>query len=144
MNGTNIPSIPGFMRKIIELPVLEKRFRAFMKNFTYGDKAFIRAFPDRAALPPGFFDAVRKYEDKHARNVFNAFLSRTEAQTRPLAPATIIWGAGDRLVPDKQKENFIKWLGAPAFVSIEGAGHMPQVERPGEFVRALRTLGDNA
>jgi len=27
-------------------------------------------------------------------------------------------------------------------VAIDGAGHMPQVERPGEFVEAMKRVGE--
>jgi pimeloyl-ACP methyl ester carboxylesterase len=33
-----------------------------------------------------------------------------------------------------------KWLASPRFVPIEDAGHMPQVERPAEFVDAVKSV----
>jgi pimeloyl-ACP methyl ester carboxylesterase len=35
-----------------------------------------------------------------------------------------------------------KWLASPHFVPIEGAGHMPQIERPVEFVEAVKRAGE--
>lgn len=141
VNGTNLPTIPRFMKKLIGLSVLEDRFRKVIRNATYSDKAFEKAFPDPAALPQGFFDVIRRNEEQHARTVFNAFMTQAAPQAKPSGPATIIWGTGDRLVPDKQRDGCRRWLGEPNLVLIEGAGHMPQVERPGAFVKALQAVG---
>lgn len=141
VNGTNLPMIPGFIRKLISIPAMEKRFRGFMRNFTYSDKALAKAFPDPAKLPPGFFDRIRRNEEKQSKNVFNTFINQTKPQTPPSVPTTVIWGTGDRLTTMKQADILRKWLGNANFVPIDGAGHMPQVERPGEFVEAIKRVG---
>jgi pimeloyl-ACP methyl ester carboxylesterase len=140
VNGTNLPMIPGFMRKLISIPAMEKRFRGFMRNFTYSDKAFAKAFPDPAKLPQGFFDRIRRNEEHQSRNVFNTFINQTKPQTPPSVPTTIIWGTGDRLTTMKHAGILRKWLGNADFVPINGAGHMPQVERPKEFVEAIKRV----
>ena len=33
-----------------------------------------------------------------------------------------------------------RWLGDPDFIPIDGAGHLPQVEQPGAFVKALKRI----
>jgi len=141
VNGTNLPMMPGFMRKLIRIPAMEKRFRGFMRNFTYSDKAFAKAFPNPAKLPPGFFDRIRRNEETQSRNVFKTFINQAKPQTPPSVPATIIWGTGDRFTTMKQAGILRKWLGNADFVTIDGAGHMPQVERPDEFVEAIKRVG---
>jgi len=64
VNGGYLPALPGFMKKLLRLRAVEERFRRFMRSFTYSDKAFAKAFPDPVALPPGFFDRIRKNEDE--------------------------------------------------------------------------------
>jgi 2-hydroxy-6-oxonona-2,4-dienedioate hydrolase len=137
VNGGYLPALPVFMKKLIRLRVLEERFRGFMRSFTYSDKAFAKAFPDPAALPPGFFERIRKNEEQQSRNVFDTFMNQAGPQVRPRVPSTLLWGTGDRLVTMRQAGSIRKWLGSAAFLAIEGAGHMPQVERPGEFVEAM-------
>lgn len=141
VNGTNLPMVPGFIRKLVTIPALEKRFRGFMRDFSYSDKAFAKAFPDPSRLPPGYLDRIRKNEERQSRNVFDTFLNQTIPQMVPPVPATIVWGTGDRLVPGNQLEKLRKWLGSDAFIPIEGAGHLPQVERPGEFVEVMKRIG---
>jgi pimeloyl-ACP methyl ester carboxylesterase len=137
MNGGYLPLIPGFLKQLIGLPAVEKRFRKFIRSMTYSDKAFSNAFPNPDKLPTGFFDRIRQYEGKHSRVVFDTVMRQSLPQKRPLVPATIIWGTGDRLTSMKQAAGLRKWLGKPDLVPINNAGHMPQVERPSEFVEAM-------
>jgi len=142
VNGGYLPMLPGFMKKLIRLRIVEERFRRFMRNFTYSDKAFAKAFPDPTALPPGFFDRIRKNEENQSRNVFDTFMNQARPQVPPKVPSSLLWGTGDRLVTMRQAGTLRKWLGNAAFVTIDGAGHMPQVERPGEFVAAMGMVGE--
>lgn len=140
VNGGYLTMLPGPVKKLIRLRVVEERFRGLMRSLTYSDKAFARSFPDPAALPPGFFDRIRRNEEKQARNVFDTFMNQARPQKQPKVPSTLLWGTGDRLVTMRQAGSIRKWLGASAFVAIAGAGHMPQVERPREFLEALKRL----
>lgn len=138
VNGGYLPMLPGFIIKLLSLPAVEKRFRAFMRNFNYSDKAFAKAFPNPAKLPPRFFDRIRANEEKQSRTVFNTFMNQTKAQSRPAVPGAMVWGTGDRLVTMTQAGIIRKWLGNADFLPIDGAGHMPQVEDPEAFVKALK------
>ena len=142
VNGAYVPFLPGVMRRIISMPAVEKRFRRIMRNIAYSDKALAKAFPDPSRLPQGFFDRIHQNEEKHSRIVFDTFMKQTKPQTPPKVPATIIWGAGDRLTTMKQAGILQKWLGNADFVAINGAGHMPQIEQPGEFVEAVKKAGE--
>src|SRR5574341_50514 len=141
VNGGYLPAFPGFIRKLISLPFVEKRFRAFVRNMNYTDKAFAKAFPNPARLPPMFFDRIRRNEEKQARVVYDTFMKQTKSQVRPSVPAAIIWGTGDRLVTMTQLRIIRKWIGDHDFVPIDGAGHLPQVEQPGAFVEAMKKIG---
>jgi hypothetical protein len=46
VNGGYVPALPGFLRKLISLPVVEKSFRNLMRSMAYSDKALAKAFPD--------------------------------------------------------------------------------------------------
>jgi len=142
VNGGYVPLLPGFLRKLIAVPAVEKWFRSFIRSMNYSDKAFAKAFPNFTSLPPGFIDRIRRNEEKQSRTVFDTFMRQTKPQSPPPVPATIIWGTGDRLVTMKQAGILQKWFGNAKFVSIEGAGHMPQVERPEEFVEAMKMVGE--
>jgi hypothetical protein len=80
-----------------------------------------RAFPNPSGLPPKFLEQIRVNEEQQASTVFNTFRNQAQSQRTPAVPVTIIWG----------------------HVSLAGAGHMPQVEAAGEFVKAVKKLVSN-
>jgi len=54
------------------------------------------------------------------------------------APTLIITGADDQLIPPKESETMAKQIPRAIIHIIPGAGHLPSVEKPGEFNRVLR------
>ena len=138
VNGTNLPVIPVFLKKLISLPGLEERLRKFMTAMSFSETAFSRAFSNTELLPAGLLDRIRQYREKYSRISFDSFMNQAIPQKRPLVPATIIWGMEDKLVPQHRLSKFRKWLMSPSFVAIKGAGHMPQIEKPIEFLEAMR------
>jgi len=138
VNGGFLPALPGFMRKLLRLRYAEKKIRSLMRKMTYSDKAFAKAFPDPEKLPPGIFERIRRNEESQARTVFNTFMNQTAPQRTPAVPVAFIWGTGDRLTSMKQAGLVRTWPSAPKLVPLNGAGHMPQLEQPKEFVEALK------
>lgn len=139
VNGTNLPAVPGLLKSIVRIPFIKGRFSRLIQNMSWSEEAFARGFPNPAAVPRGFIDAVRSFRDSHGMIGFQAVMDQAGRQSRPLVPTTVIWGTGDRLVSPPQMRSFLTWLGTYQYVPLEGAGHMPQVERPREFSAALRT-----
>ena len=140
VNGSSLPHIPGFMKAIFRVSFLEKRFRRLIQNMSWSEAALAKGFPNPAALPAGFLDTVRSFKDRHGPLSFDMVMGQAAAQSRPQVPVTAIWGTGDKLVPRKQVQSFLRWLGQHVYIPMEGAGHMPQIERPGEFAAILRRL----
>jgi pyruvate dehydrogenase E2 component (dihydrolipoamide acetyltransferase) len=48
-------------------------------------------------------------------------------------PVTVVWGTADRIIPPAQAESV---AGASRHL-IDGAGHMPHMERPAEVQAAI-------
>ena len=59
---------------------------------------------------------------------------------RPSAPTAVTWGVQDRLALIKYAYMLQKKIPGSRLVSIGRAGHMPQIEQPGEFLSAIRWL----
>jgi pimeloyl-ACP methyl ester carboxylesterase len=57
------------------------------------------------------------------------------ADLRP--PALFVWGSHDRLVPPAFSRHVHKWLPGAEQITIDGCGHVPQVERPEEINELL-------
>jgi pimeloyl-ACP methyl ester carboxylesterase len=53
------------------------------------------------------------------------------------APTLLIWGDRDHLVPVALAAHYERTIPAARLVVLEGAGHVPMVDRPGEFSRAV-------
>ena len=54
------------------------------------------------------------------------------------APALVIWGAQDRMIPATHGPRFAAAMGNAELMLLPDAGHMPQEERPEELATALR------
>jgi pimeloyl-ACP methyl ester carboxylesterase len=52
-------------------------------------------------------------------------------------PVKIIWGRHDRILPVKYVEEFRRLLPRAQIHIVENAGHLPQAERPDEFVELV-------
>jgi pimeloyl-ACP methyl ester carboxylesterase len=53
------------------------------------------------------------------------------------APALVVWGRDDRVVPLECGERYVKALPQARLAVIEGAGHLVDVERPAELARTI-------
>jgi pimeloyl-ACP methyl ester carboxylesterase len=110
---------------------------------------FWRMFFDRDLIDPAVADLVvdefqRIYHTAGARYALlasarNIYLEapfgrhgfyRRLAELQP--PALFVWGSHDVLVPAAFSPHVRKWLPRAEHVTIEGCGHVPQVERPEE------------
>jgi pimeloyl-ACP methyl ester carboxylesterase len=60
-------------------------------------------------------------------------LLSTEAAIGGAVPVSVVWGAADRVIPAAQAESV---TGAVRYL-VDGTGHMPHMERPGEVKAAI-------
>jgi pimeloyl-ACP methyl ester carboxylesterase len=52
-------------------------------------------------------------------------------------PVLIITGSDDRIIPTKNSIELYRWIPGAELTVIEGAGHVPQDEKPEEFINAV-------
>lgn len=115
---------------------------------------FWSMFYDRDLIDPGVGDLMvdefrRIYQSAGARYAFlscarniyleapygrNGFYPRL-AELQP--PALFLWGSHDRLVPAAFSRHVRKWLPSADQVTLDGCGHVPQVERTAETTALL-------
>jgi pimeloyl-ACP methyl ester carboxylesterase/putative sterol carrier protein len=115
---------------------------------------FWSMFHDRDLIDPAVADLVvdefqRIYHTAGARYALlasarNIYLEapfgrhgfyRRLAELQP--PALFVWGSHDRLVPPAFSRHVHNWLPGAEQVTIDGCGHVPQVERPNETSELL-------
>lgn len=98
-----------------------------------------KAVADKALLTPEFVADARR--GLAAFGTFSQELGRSAGPRTvpvPTCPTLIIWGTQDKLAPVKSTQALVKELPKAALRLIENAGRMPQMERTGEFLAAVR------
>jgi pimeloyl-ACP methyl ester carboxylesterase len=70
-------------------------------------------------------------------------MNLAEPLTRPSVPVPLLWGAQDGLATLKQAQANQKTMLDEELIAIEGAGHMPQMERPDDFVAVIKNVRNN-
>jgi pimeloyl-ACP methyl ester carboxylesterase len=137
VNGGYLPLIPEPIRKIIGLPVVNQVFRRLIRQLTFSPRTLKRSFADASRLPAGFFETIQGNALAYSRISFDIIMNMTGPLAKPSVPTLLVWGAQDSLATMKQARALQKWIPDARLITIEGAGHMPQVERPQEFVTAI-------
>jgi pimeloyl-ACP methyl ester carboxylesterase len=144
VNGGYMPHLPALFRKLISIPIINRRVRRLMRRISFSPDALKRSFVDPAKLPPGFLEKIQENASEYSRVVFDSFMNIARPLPIPDAPTFLIWGAQDGLTPLTQAKALQRRIPGSLLISIEDAGHMPQLERPREFVMALISAGSKA
>ncbi len=141
----------AFVRRDFAPLVRMLRPEVGMLPHSFGRRAietqFWGMFADRDKVDPVLGDVVvdefeRIYGSPGARYAFLAS-ARSLYMDKPFgsdgfyprlaqleAPAMFVWGTGDKLVPVGFRRHVEQWLPTAEQITLEGCGHVPQVERP--------------
>jgi len=105
----------------------------------YSRSTLKRAFADPSRAPAQLVDTLTHPSPPQLERVRAAVLGDEEPYPRPQVPILLLWGEQDRLLGSDAAaaRRLIGTLGGSQLTFIAEAGHMPQVERPEQFVRAL-------
>ena len=137
VNGGYVPPIPGLARKLVALPLLNQGFRMLIRRLSFSSHALKRSFVDAPKLAPGFLERIRQHALAYSKVAFDTIMNSTGVLAKPAVHTLLLWGAQDGLMPLKQARALQHSIPGAELVSIEGAGHMPQIERPEEFVASI-------
>lgn len=140
VNGGYMPPVPSFARMLIALPLLNQGFRLLIRQLSFSSRALKRSFVDARKLPPGFFEKILHNAPAYSKTSFDTIMNSTGPLAKPTVPTLLLWGAQDGLAPLKQAQALQQWIPGAELIFIEGAGHMPQQERPEEFVASIMGL----
>ncbi len=144
IDGGYMPAIPVVLRKLIAWRPVNRAFRRLMFYFSFSSRALKKSFVDPSQLPSDFIAKIRNNAPICAPVVFDAFMNLTVPCPFPKIPTFLIWGKQDGLTPISQAKALQKKFPGAMLIYIDGAGHMPQVERPKEFLTAMVSAGKNA
>jgi pimeloyl-ACP methyl ester carboxylesterase len=144
VNGGYMPHLPAPLRKLIAVPSFNRKVRRLMSRFSFSPQALRKSFVDSDKLPAGFFERIQEDAPAYSDIVFETFMNLSRKLPVPDAPTFLIWGAQDGLSPLKQAKALQKKIPGSLLISLDGAGHMPQREKPREFVMALVSAAKHA
>jgi len=128
------------------LPARRTLGRALRHNAPARRLLLFGTVADGARLSPD--DALGLFEaSRHAHRLRPAIAAAARAElAERLAglrvPVGLLWGRADRVIPFGVSERVRAALGDPPFETLDGVGHVPQVECPDRFVEALERLLD--
>ncbi len=75
------------------------------------------------------------------RRILDGFTTTNQLEDTKLAsvhvPTLVVWGANDALLPLSMGERLHAGIGGSKLIAIKECGHVPELERPEEFDRAL-------
>jgi pimeloyl-ACP methyl ester carboxylesterase len=99
---------------------------------------------DAAALPPTLARQMVE-ASATAKRTAPALATITSSDLRPMlartrVPLGVIWGEADRTVPIRALDDLLQVRPDANVTRMQGAGHVPMIEQPDEFVAALRRL----
>ena len=93
-----------------------------------------------AEVPEAFAYAQLKALEASAKIGWNPYLHDPKLERRlgrVTAPTLVLWGRQDGLVPLVYGERYRDRIPGARLEVIEGCGHLPPIERPAEFARAV-------
>ncbi len=144
VNGYQPPVYPPLLRWLAGKTPIRLLARGNMMRQHFGPDILPLAFHDRSKVPADIARTLEGFTVADADRVLDVLLSAEEPTPPPKGSVLLIWGEADRSpVLDKQGARKMRSsLEQSKLVTIPEAGHMPQVERPAEFLEALRTFLD--
>jgi 2-hydroxymuconate-semialdehyde hydrolase len=111
----------------------------FLRNF-YGSAALGPAFHDRSNAPKAIAQTLDRFSKAEVDAVLNMLLADEPPLPPPAMRTLLLFGEADKLPPfNKRGARMMRSsLADSRLVTIPSAGHLPQVEHPVAFLRALR------
>lgn len=139
VNGYPPPVYPSGVRWLVNRTPVRALARGNLAQL-YGRGVIDLAFCDRTKVPAGIAQSLERFSPADIDRVLDIMLAGEAPSAPPKARTLLVWGETDRTpVLDKQGARKMRQaLDDSKLVTIPEAGHLPQVEKPAEFRRALR------
>lgn len=129
-SGLKLPGIPTV--NVREMAPEEFASRLFYRTPEHASS--------RAALAERFVDTPEQQQARQTMLRLTAGPLRQDMQDRlsqVQAPTLVIWGEGDRIIPQAYGEALASGIPNAKLVVIPRAGHVPMIERPGAVNEAM-------
>lgn len=150
-NGGVIHRIPGPARRLMAAPFIGAPIFEWLRRRTFSRNGLRRCVADARFLTPEFVDGALRHSNGYATAMREAALVQMDSPPAkstasatvstppwPNPPTLILWGEADRQTPRDAGQRLASQLPGAKYRPIPRAGRLPQMERPAEFVRAVR------
>ena len=140
VNGYPPPDHPRVLRWLAGRTPVRHLVRSNFQRNVYGSAALEPAFHDRSNVPKAVARALDHFSTAEIDAMLDLLLADEARLPAPSMRTLLLFGEADRLPPfDKRGARRMgPSLADGRLVTIPAAGHMPQVEHPIAFVRAIR------
>lgn len=140
VNGDPPPEYSRMVRWLVGRTAVRRAARSHLRRNLYGPDALKTAFHDVAAVPPAILHTLETYPSERIDEMLQILLADDVRLGAPKARTLLLLGEADRLPALDRRSG--RRLGQAALnkklVTIPQAGHMPQIEQPAAFLKALR------
>jgi len=140
VNGYPPPAYNRVIRRLAVSSAMRSMVRGnFLRN-VYGSAALATGFHDRSNAPKAIVKALDHFSRAEVDSVIDLLLADEPPLPPPAMRTLLLFGEADRLPPfDKRgARKMAASLEDCRVVTVPAAGHMPQVEHPVAFLRAVR------
>lgn len=146
VNGGPPPAPTRILRAFFKLKLARRFVRHALQRGLFGRRAVALGFEDPARAPAELVALLTRTDSPQLRTVVEAIVRGGVALRGPAVPVLMLWGESDRL-PGTDGGTLERLRDAgiePGFASIPGAGHLPQLEKPGEVVEQIVAFAASA
>jgi pimeloyl-ACP methyl ester carboxylesterase len=139
VNGFPPRRLPAPLRWLLANRRLRAMAERTLARDFYSPQALVRAFADQRNVPDEVRRNLENPDPQMLRVMFQLLMSVRQKPEQPAAPVHWIWGVQDSLtgVTIDDGRQLSRQYSDGRLQSIDGAGHLPQTEKPSEFIAAL-------
>lgn len=110
--------------------------RMMLESLFYDKKLVTDAFVERV-----FLNRIRNNDGYTIQRILAGITAENQFEDKKLssihAPTLVLWGSNDELIPLTSAEKLRDGIHGATMVVIEQCGHIPEIEKPAEFNKAL-------
>lgn len=136
VNGGAIPNIPPFVGRMMQSSIFNGMFNMIRKQ-TFSFKGLAPMFADKDFLTNDFIAQADADSMGFVTLMRQSASEAHDTKVIPQVPTLVLWGEADKFTKISMGENLAKMIPNAEFKLFMGAGHMPQIEKPDEFVKKV-------
>ena len=142
INGGAFPSVPAFVPRLMNLPLVGNLAFGIFGRMTWGQKTVERLIYNQDAprddLLKAWQNNLPAFNDLMRTLLFSPYPNK---QT-PLMPTLLLWGANDSMMTIANGERLKREIPGAQLVPIAECGHLPSVETSDVFVFQVKAFLD--